>query len=224
MWALSVAKDAAPAFQAFANLMRKHNYLFRESAGGTYNCRQISGNRGWSVHAYAVGIDLNPSKNPYGTAKTDMPKAFTDAVLALRTNNGKQVFTWGMNWTPTSAKDPMHFQINCSPADVRTGIAGQTPPPPNGDDEDMAETTKGIQRSLNASGFKGKNGAVLTVDGVWGDNTEFAFTNMCKDAASDTGGITAAEVDTKIANHAKVKASATVHPHAHAEGTTGPPA
>ena len=71
---------------------------------------------------------MNPSKNPYGTNKTDMPKPFTDAVLGLRTGSGARVFTWGANWTPTASADPMHFQIDCSPADVATGIVGYTSP------------------------------------------------------------------------------------------------
>jgi hypothetical protein len=37
------------------------------------------------------------------------------------------------------------------------------------------------------------------------------------------GGLSAAQVDAKIAAHAKTKASGTVHPHGHDEGTTGPP-
>ena len=121
-WNLYIARGAVPAYETFAAVMDKHRYLFRESSGGTYNCRPIGSSGQWSLHAYAIAIDLNPSKNPYKSDKTDMPKAFTDEVLGLRTGNGKRVFTWGMNWEPTSSKDPMHFQIDCSPADIKTGI------------------------------------------------------------------------------------------------------
>ena len=121
-WSLYVARGAVPAFEVFADVMGRHNYLFRESAGGTYNCRTISGSSNYSLHAYAVCIDLNPSKNPYATAKTDMPAAFTNELKALRTGSGARVFTWGMDWSPTSSKDPMHWQIDCSPSAVASGI------------------------------------------------------------------------------------------------------
>jgi hypothetical protein len=219
---LYIAKPTKAAFEALAGIMRKHRYYFRETAGGTYNCRYIGGTTTWSLHAYAIALDLNPSKNKFGQCGTDMPQAFVNDVLALRTGNGKQAFTWGGNWRPCSSADPMHFQIDVSPADAATGIQGQQPPP---GDDDVEEVVKGIQRSLNAAGFKGANGLVLTVDGIWGTNTEYAFTTMCKDAQSDTGtgGVTMTQVNAAIATHAKVRASANIHPHAHSEGTTGPP-
>jgi hypothetical protein len=43
------------------------------------------------------------------------------------------------------------------------------------------------------------------------------------DALGDGSGITVTQVDTKIADHAKLKAGTTVHPHGHDEGVTGPP-
>jgi hypothetical protein len=200
--------------------MDRHDYFFRETAGGTYKCRKIAGTNLWSLHAYAIAIDLNPSKNPFKTCTTDMPQAFINDVLALRTNSGAQVFTWGGNWRPCTSADPMHFQIDCSPSAAATGIAGD-----QGDDEMLEQMIKDMQKGLNTAGFKGANGQVLTVDGVWGPNTAFAWTEMAKDAASDTGtgGVTMTQVNAAIATHAKVRASASIHPHAHAEGTTGPP-
>jgi hypothetical protein len=219
--ALIVAKPAVAAFDALGQIMVKHKYYFREAAGGAYNCRKIAGTNLYSLHAYGIAVDLNPKKNPYRTCTTDMPKAFVNEVLGLRTNSGVAVFSWGGNWRPCSKADPMHFQIDTSPTHLKTGIKGVTPTPPNGDD-DMAEAIEGIQRNLNKSGFANP---ALTVDGVWGAKTEAAHLAMCMDAASDTGtgGVTLAQVDAKVAAHAKLKASPTVHPHGHAEGTTGPP-
>ena len=133
-WNLYTARAAVPAFDVFAELMKRHGYLFRESAGGTYVCRKIAGSDNYSLHAYAIALDLNPSKNPYGTYKTDMPPDFVDDVLGLRTSNGARVFTWGGNWSPASSADPMHYQIDASPSDLATGIVGYQPPTNGGDD------------------------------------------------------------------------------------------
>lgn len=103
-WELLVADVTVPAWQVFTDLMTKHGYLFREVAGGTYNCRNIAGTNLKSLHSYGIAVDLNPSKNPFGTTTTDMPKAFTDAVL----DTG--LFRWGMDFT-----DPMHWEIDVSP-------------------------------------------------------------------------------------------------------------
>lgn len=104
VWSLLVADVTVPAWQVFTDLMTKHDYLFRETAGGTYNCRNIAGTELKSLHSYGIALDLNPSKNPFGTTKTDMPKAFTDAVLAT------DLFRWGMDF-----KDPMHWEIDVPP-------------------------------------------------------------------------------------------------------------
>lgn len=119
-WNLWVAYEAAPAFVAFADLMQKHGYLFRDTSGGTYNCRKISGTDVWSLHAYALAIDLNPTVNRYGSPlRHDYPVEFIADVEALETVSGASVFQWGGRWgTP----DAMHWQIDCSPADLATGI------------------------------------------------------------------------------------------------------
>jgi hypothetical protein len=107
--------------------MIQTDYLFRESAGGTYNCRKIAGSDAWSIHAYGLAIDLNPSKNPHRLPLThDYPAEFITTVEAIRTGNGRQVFSWGGRW---SRPDAMHWQINCSPADLNTGLVYPTPPP-----------------------------------------------------------------------------------------------
>ena len=45
---------------------------------------------------------------------------------------------------------------------------------------------KRVQTALNALGFKGKNGKKLTVDGIWGTNTDYAVKNFQK--SSKYGG------------------------------------
>ena len=51
--------------------------------------------------------------------------------------------------------------------------------------EDVTEIIKSLQRNLRKAGFKGKDGVDLTVDGVWGENTEHAHLRMCRAAARE---------------------------------------
>lgn len=125
-WNLLVADKTVPLWEAFTGIMRNHNYLFRESAGGSYNCRKIANTDSWSLHAYGLAVDLNPSKNPYGKPlRHDFPPQFIADVLDL-TSNGKQAFTWGGGW---STPDSMHWQINVSPEDVAEPETNDVKPP-----------------------------------------------------------------------------------------------
>lgn len=120
-WRLWVADASANAWQVFTDLMVKHDYMFISSAGGTYNCRNIGGTNVRSLHAYAIAVDLNPDVNKYKTPDHNYPQAFIDDVEAVETNNGKTVFAWGGRWS-TAFIDTMHWQINCAPEDLATGI------------------------------------------------------------------------------------------------------
>lgn len=105
-----------------------YDYRTRAADTGAYVCRHKVGCATcWSLHAYKVALDLNWTTNPYGpNLHTDFPRALIDAILAIRTNTGKQVWTWGGDWRGN--KDPMHFQIACSPRDLATGINMATVP------------------------------------------------------------------------------------------------
>lgn len=102
---------------------------YRPKSGQTwgYNCRRITGGTGYSLHAYGISVDINSLANPYGKRLiTDMPRQMVEGILALRTNNGKQVWGWGGNYRTN--KDAMHFEIVCTPADLATGIRGSSVP------------------------------------------------------------------------------------------------
>ncbi len=175
VWNLKVAAASAPAWQDFAQIMAEHDYLFLSSAGGTYNCRKISGSDKYSLHAYAVALDLNPNSNPYGSPlRHNYPAAFIADVEAHR-SNGVQTFQWGGRW---NTPDAMHWQINCEPTDIDGNYQ-----PPLGDDENVEDVVKGIQRSLEAAGYDPG-----VIDGQWGPNTEAAHSEMTNDASSGTGG------------------------------------
>lgn len=135
--------DFLPAYRALDACLRRWSY--RPSTGtGAANCRRITGGTGYSLHSYfgtaaftfwngyriplmALAVDINPSRNPYSTRLiTDMPRPMIDAIMRLRTNSGHQVWGWGGYYA--RVKDAMHFEIVCTPAQLRTGINPRTVP------------------------------------------------------------------------------------------------
>ena len=105
------------------------DYRTRSADTGAYNCRQITGGSGYSLHAYGIALDLNWQSNPYGpTLITDMPQGMVNEITGLRTNNNCRVWEWGGSWSGN--KDAMHYEADCSPADLATGIKGGSKPPP----------------------------------------------------------------------------------------------
>ncbi len=118
---LEVAREAVPVWAAVSQIMDSEPYYFRESAGGTYNCREIGNTGRWSLHSYGIAIDINPSQNPQREPLThNYPGNFIERMEGIRAN-GKQAVAWGGRWT-TVRPDAMHWQINVSPADCRGKI------------------------------------------------------------------------------------------------------
>jgi hypothetical protein len=152
------------ALRALNTCLRRWNYRPKSGETWGYNCRRITGGTGYSLHAYgpgglfvfwsgvritsAIATDINSLANPYGPRLvTDMPREMVEAILAIRTNSGRQVFGWGGNYR--NNKDAMHYEVVCDPADLRSGInwhtvAGAAPAPapapiplPPEEDDDM---------------------------------------------------------------------------------------
>lgn len=130
-----------PAYKALDSVFRRWGYKPRAGVTGAHNCRRVTGGSGFSMHAYgpgdafrfwtgvlvmtALAVDVNWDKNPYGRRLvTDMPRGMVEEILAIRTNNGKQVWQSGIYYTGN--KDAMHYEIVCSPADLATGIRGSS--------------------------------------------------------------------------------------------------
>jgi hypothetical protein len=125
---VSVRPATYHAVRALNSCLIAHNYKTRAMDTGGYVCRRTTGSSSsYSLHAYGTALDINWTTNPYGpTLKTDMPRAMVNAICAIRTNNGKQVWNWGGFWTRN--KDAMHYEIVCSPKDLATGINPKTVP------------------------------------------------------------------------------------------------
>ena len=138
------------AFKSLDLSFHAWNYPPRAGETWGYNCRRITGGSGWSLHAYgpdstytfwtgvtvsrAVAVDINSISNPYGASLvTDMPRNMIEAILAIRTNSGHQLWGWGGNYSGN--KDAMHFELLVSPAQLASGINWATvksvyvPPP-----------------------------------------------------------------------------------------------
>ena len=141
-----VAHPTEEAWAAFSQALLATGY--DAQSVGTYNCRPITGGSGYSLHAYAIAVDIDPFSlgNPfYGRSspkgwkfswdETEFTKEQVDAVLAIRTNSGKRVFLWGGYWT--SIKDYMHWEVDVPPKDLETGIDWSTVASGGGDEEDM---------------------------------------------------------------------------------------
>lgn len=118
-----VRPAAAEAFRAKATVYRHFNYRTRRADTGGGVCRTTASGAD-SNHAYWIADDTNWQSNPAGTTRTDRPRGMNQAIVAIRTNNGKQVFNNGIFWR--SFKDPMHDEIVCSPQDLATGIDWST--------------------------------------------------------------------------------------------------
>ena len=126
-----VTVDAAivSAVKALDQVLAAYKYSTRAADTGAYVCRMNTGGTAWSNHAYGVALDINWSTNPYARyLRTDMRRygdgKMPERICAIRTNNGKQVWNWGGFWSGN--KDAMHYEIVCTPSDIRTGINQST--------------------------------------------------------------------------------------------------
>ena len=120
----------------------------------TYNNRNIAGSSVKSNHAWALAVDINPAKNPFGT------KLITDIPLAVRDIFKRHGFKWGGDYK--SKKDAMHFEYLGETVKDSRPTLSLTHPYTTGSD------VRALQAALN------RNGEWLTVDGVFGPATQEA--------------------------------------------------
>lgn len=125
---VTIRPAAVDMFVAFNKVLIKHKYRARKKDTSAYNCRKKTGSRTQvSRHSEGGTIDLNWTTNPFSRRLiTDMPKAMRDDIKAIRTNNGKQCFTWGGDWDGN--RDAMHYQPGCRLSDLAHGIDYNTVP------------------------------------------------------------------------------------------------
>jgi hypothetical protein len=125
-----------PAVYALNRCLIRHGYRTIYAQTGAYVCRRRRLPSGgfasdYSLHAYAIALDLNWQQNGFGrSASHNIPAALVADIEAIRTNNGAQVWYWGGHF---STPDYMHFQVCASPAELANGIASA--PAPSQDEE-----------------------------------------------------------------------------------------
>lgn len=119
------------AWRALDWIFRAWNYQPREGESWGGNCRRITGGSGYSLHAYWIAGDVNSRSNPYGPRLvTDRPRDMVEAILAVRTHSGQQVWGWGGNYRRN--KDAMHDEVVASPDELASGIDWATVRRPGG--------------------------------------------------------------------------------------------
>jgi hypothetical protein len=147
---IRVVPGSGDAWRALDQVMLVHGYYARPADTDSYNCRQITGGRGLSLHAFGIALDINWGSNPYrrtpsgrriryssaptqylraldvkrDLADTDTVPAMIRDVLAIRATASRTLFDWGGSWR--TSKDPMHFQLNVTPAELAAGIDWET--------------------------------------------------------------------------------------------------
>jgi hypothetical protein len=94
-------KDVANALQdAFLNIIGRCLQEELKTWDGCFNIRKKRGLNSWSLHSWAIAVDINAAWNGLGKEPQMTPelvKCFTDAG-----------FDWGGKW---KRKDGMHFQL-----------------------------------------------------------------------------------------------------------------
>ena len=89
-----------PLTRAFTNIIDRCLTAEVKTWDGCFNIRAKRGSDSYSLHSWAIAIDINAAWNGFGAKpqmSAAMVKCFTDAG-----------FDWGGTW---SIKDGMHFQI-----------------------------------------------------------------------------------------------------------------
>jgi D-alanyl-D-alanine carboxypeptidase len=114
---ITVDSDTIPIWRAIEAIFKKYHYGIRRSDTGAYNCRQITGGSGYSLHAYGIAVDINWQSNPYSSRLiTNFPAGAIREIEALRAA-GQPVIRWGGRYS--SYKDAMHFEVIVPPSIAR---------------------------------------------------------------------------------------------------------
>lgn len=192
---LQIDRRALEAMRALGCVVIACGYKVRQKDTGAYNCRMQKGSTTVpSSHSWGTAVDLNWTTNPYLRDRlvTDMTRVMTDAVCAIGTVDGVQVFRWGGDWdgrpeTPHSNYDSMHFEIVATPAELARGIDWATVRMPA---LSSAETCPPLQlgdRGPAVRRLQERLGVALQ-DGIFGPITDVAVRATQKQAGLNPDG------------------------------------
>lgn len=185
-----VSVDAWRLFERFL-----HSYRYPASRDfWTYVVRYIGNTTTWSLHAYGIAGDKDPRRNPYKPSARWTDTLFTPALvralLAVRTNNGKQVFAWGGQWA--RSQDLMHWYLVCKPSDLVTGIDPDTVALVDGEEGQVIQngaTGPAVVRLQEALMLAGYELPEWGADGTYGSETTMAVTAYQQDMGLEATGV-----------------------------------
>lgn len=110
--------DVATIFKWFATYYNAHVQTLHWPGNWGFNVRPVRGQiTGYSNHASGTAIDLNAPLHPQGTRATSNFTAAQIAEVRRMLAYCGGVIRWGADYT-SARPDPMHFEINASPARV----------------------------------------------------------------------------------------------------------
>ena len=127
---VKVSDFTLPVWRALEAALQANGYG-TASIVSTYYPRLIADTDDWSTHSFSgVAIDVDPygAGNPFPKDKlfswndTKFTPEQVAAVKAIRTVSGAQVWRWGGDSFGKFRHDYMHWQLDCRPADIVTGI------------------------------------------------------------------------------------------------------
>lgn len=216
-------KNSIRVWRAVGRIMRAFNYHIRSDVTGCYNCRNITGTKTPSAHSQGIALDTNWDTNPYRLDKviTDMPISMVTAIQSLKNDAGVIAVRWGGDWdgrpeTKNSNYDAMHWEIICTPHDVKIGFS--IPPFSIAD-----------QRMWPLLALNEKGGAVtqlqfyllqeteIDTDGYFGPKTEAAVKGYQQSRGLTPDGIVSLATWTAMINKQPSIASGAVSPHKNQE-------
>lgn len=111
---ITVDRLTVPIWRAVEDIFARYRYTIRRADTGAYNCRQITGGSGYSLHAYGIATDINWTTNPYGpNLVTDFPAGAIREIEALNVD-GQPALRWGGRYSGN--RDAMHFEVIVPPS------------------------------------------------------------------------------------------------------------
>ena len=165
----------------------------------SFNCREITGGSGFSVHSWGMAIDINPVENPYIRDGVVLPPASEAYLDRLDVRPGMIVdgdlvveafasigFTWGGDWE--RLKDYQHFEI----ADPAAAILEQDRVCASYKENPGEYPVRLCQSGLAVENVQAelvRQGFDIEIDGYFGTATEAAVRQFQSDAGLEADGL-----------------------------------
>lgn len=143
---VTVAVETTEAWRALDQVMQKYRYDVRSRDTGGYACRNVRVGGPPSLHSFGIACDINWNTNHLrrdNVLVTDMPRKMIDDIVAIRTQGGAGIFSWGGDFR--TFKDAHHFEIFASPHELSAGIDWATVRAPRAR-KDRPHTWANVQR------------------------------------------------------------------------------